>query len=116
MIVCLGELLLDVVVRRGSELERDYLVEGVDVQPGGSAANVAAWLANQGIAAGFVGAVGQDFAGEMLIQDLRDRGVTHAVARVAGQPSGVLLLERYANGVVRPHARRGANDALLAPA
>jgi sugar/nucleoside kinase (ribokinase family) len=115
MIVCLGELLLDIMVQRGSGPERDPRVQSIDIQPGGSAANVAAWLAGEGIAAGFVGAVGQDPVGELLMSDLAGRGVTCAVVQLAGQPSGMLLLERYDDGAVRPYARRGANDALLAP-
>jgi ribokinase len=112
MIVCLGDLLLDLLFRRGGAAQP---AAGIDVQPGGAAANVAAWLAQQGVATGFVGAVGQDFAGAMLVADLRQRGITCAVARLANRATGVLLMEQDAGGAVQPHARRGANDALLAP-
>src|SRR5271165_5156316 len=116
MIVCLGDLLLDVLVRRGPAASGDRPVAEIAVQPGGAAANVAAWLAQQGIATGFVGAAGQDFAGAMLVSELRQHGITCAVACLANQATGVLLVEQDAGGAVQAHARRGANDALLAPA
>jgi sugar/nucleoside kinase (ribokinase family) len=114
MIVCLGDLLLDVLVRRGATVDRP--VVGIDIQPGGAAANVAAWLGQQGLAAGVVGVVGEDFAGEMLLADLRQRGIIRAIACLTDKQTGILLLDQDASGAVQPHARRGANDALLAPA
>jgi sugar/nucleoside kinase (ribokinase family) len=45
--------------------------------PGGQAANVAAWAAELGASARFVGRVGDDPAGELLLRALRDRGVEH---------------------------------------
>jgi ribokinase len=75
-ICALGDLLLDVVVR----LERS-LVPGDDVVavtrtgPGGQAANVAAWVAECGGEAVFVGRRGDDEAGRIVTTALQGYGV-----------------------------------------
>src|SRR5213593_988248 len=77
MLVCtLGDLLLDVVVA----LDRD-LVSGDDVPArttvgaGGQAANVAAWAAELGARARFVGIRADDDAGRLAAASLAARGV-----------------------------------------
>ena len=46
----------------------------IALAPGGSAANVAAWIARVGMPAGFVGKVGADALGDLIVDDLRARG------------------------------------------
>ncbi len=78
-VTTLGDLLLDVIVRLD-----DGLVVGDDrpahtsTGPGGQAANVAAWAAALGASARFVGRVGADPAGELVLRALRERGVEHS--------------------------------------
>lgn len=75
-ICCLGDLVLDVIVR----LEQP-LATGADatarivLAPGGQAANVAAWVAALGGRARFVGKRGADEAGELAASRLRGLGV-----------------------------------------
>ncbi len=72
----LGDLLLDVVVRTSGSSGPD--AEGVAetrVGAGGQAANVAAWAAELGAEARFVGKRGSDAAGELAGNELRGRGV-----------------------------------------
>jgi len=76
VIVCLGDLLLDVIVR----LEQP-LAEGADADAttrlgaGGQAANVAAWVAALGGSARFVGKRADDDAGEIAAGALSRYGV-----------------------------------------
>jgi sugar/nucleoside kinase (ribokinase family) len=75
-IVTLGDLLLDVIVRLDAPLVPgdDQLAE-TRVGPGGQAANVAAWAAELGASARFVGKRGADDAGELVARALAAYGV-----------------------------------------
>jgi sugar/nucleoside kinase (ribokinase family) len=75
-LVTLGDLLLDVIVRIDGELvPGDDRMAETTARPGGQAANVAAWAAALGAEARFVGRVGDDAAGELVLRALRERGV-----------------------------------------
>ena len=93
MIVTLGDLLLDVIVR----LEQP-LAEGADADAvtrlgaGGQAANVAAWVAELGGRARFVGKRADDEAGELAARALRRHGVEVAGPVVAGRTGTVVSL------------------------
>jgi sugar/nucleoside kinase (ribokinase family) len=72
----LGDLLLDVIVRLDGELvPGDDRMAETTAGPGGQAANVAAWAAALGADARFVGRVGDDAAGELVLRALGQRGV-----------------------------------------
>jgi sugar/nucleoside kinase (ribokinase family) len=77
MRVCtLGDLLLDVVVRtRGSSGPDTEGSAETRVGAGGQAANVAAWAAELGAEARFVGKRGSDAGGELAAGELRERRV-----------------------------------------
>ena len=76
VICCLGDLVLDVIVR----LEQP-LAPGADatsrivLRPGGQAANVSAWVAELGGRARFVGKRGADAAGSIAAAHLTALGV-----------------------------------------
>ena len=72
----LGDLLLDVVVRTtgGSGPDAEGSAE-TRVGAGGQAANVAAWAAELGAEARFVGKRGSDAAGELAAREVESRGV-----------------------------------------
>jgi ribokinase len=89
-IVTIGDLLLDVVVRLDTELvPGDDQPATTSTGPGGQAANVAAWAASLGADTTFVGRVGADAAGELVLRGLTQRGVAHR-GPVAGQ-TGVVV-------------------------
>jgi sugar/nucleoside kinase (ribokinase family) len=76
LVVTLGDLLLDVVVRLDEPLATgaDALAE-TRMSPGGQAANVAAWVAAVGGEARCVARRGEDAPGAWLAADLMVRGV-----------------------------------------
>jgi sugar/nucleoside kinase (ribokinase family) len=86
----LGDLLLDVIVRLDAPLVTgDDQMANTSSGPGGQAANVAAWAAALGAEARFVGRLGDDAAGELLVRALRARAV-EVRGPVAGR-SGVVV-------------------------
>jgi sugar/nucleoside kinase (ribokinase family) len=90
-ICCLGDLVLDVIVR----LEQP-LATGADatsrivLRPGGQAANVAAWIAALGGTPRFIGKRGADDAGTLAASRLRDFGVD-VVGPVEPAGNGVIV-------------------------
>ena len=85
-----GDLLLDVIVRSETPLvPGDDQMAETSMGPGGQAANVAAWAAELGAAARFVGRVGDDAAGELLVRAMTARRV-EVVGPVAGR-TGIVV-------------------------
>ena len=93
MFITLGDLLLDVIVRLGQPL-----AEGADADaitrlgPGGQAANVAAWIAELGGEARFVGTRADDEAGRLAARALERYGVQVRGPVVAGRTGTVVSL------------------------
>ncbi|MCX7597139.1 MAG: PfkB family carbohydrate kinase, partial [Fischerella sp.] len=72
-VLCLGEILFDCLADQlGRSLEE---VESWTPYPGGAPANVACALVKLGIPAGFIGCVGEDEAGNELVELLQKTGV-----------------------------------------
>jgi sugar/nucleoside kinase (ribokinase family) len=91
LLVCLGDLLLDVVVRLEQPLAPGADTSAVTrVGPGGQAANVAAWAAAFGARARLVGKRGDDDAGRLATAALEARGVEVA-GPVAPGRNGVVV-------------------------
>jgi ribokinase len=91
VIVTLGDVLLDVIVRLA-----EPLAAGSDVRAatrtgaGGQAANVAAWAVSLGADARVVAALGDDAAAGLVRQELVGRG-THVHGPVVTGPTGVVV-------------------------
>ncbi len=76
MIVAVGDLLLDVIVRLDGPVAEDTDTYGrTRVGAGGQAANVCAWAVALGAAARFVGKRARDPAGRVAADELAERGV-----------------------------------------
>ena len=110
MIATLGDLLLDVIVR----LEQP-LAEGADANavtrlgPGGQAANVAAWVAELGGSARFVGKLADDEAGLAARRGLERYGVDVRGPVVDGRTGTVVSL------VAEDGSRTMASDRGVSP-
>jgi sugar/nucleoside kinase (ribokinase family) len=92
-IVVVGDVMLDVVARLsgpvavGSDSEASVSFGG-----GGSAANVAAWLAYAGARAVFVGRVGSDHGGVSAADELRAGGVDARLVVDGEHPTGTCVV------------------------
>jgi sugar/nucleoside kinase (ribokinase family) len=113
-ILLIGDVMTDVIVRpvgplaRGSDRRASIAVE-----PGGSAANQAAWLASFGVAVDFVARVGAADVGAEATR-LSRAGVTPHPAGDPERPTGRLVALIDPNGERSFFTDRGANDALVA--
>jgi len=76
LICCLGDLTLDVVVRLAGPIAVGGDTDAeIVLAPGGQAANVAAWSASLGASARFIGRTGDDDAGSLARDRLREHRV-----------------------------------------
>ena len=112
-IVVLGDLNLDVHARAPSELAPgEESRNPVRATPGGSAGTFARIAAAQGASVAFIGCVGADLVGDLLVRSLEDAGVDAMVQR-SDRPSGVILsLEQGTERTMI--CSRGANDGIRA--
>lgn len=109
-VVCLGDLLLDVVVRLDEPLSAGAdAIAVTHAGAGGQAANVAAWAAELGADARFIGKRADDAAGRLVDEHIRARGVELVGPVVPGR-NGVVV------SVVGPDGDRTmASDRGVAP-
>jgi ribokinase len=110
VIVSLGDLLLDVIVRLGQPLAEGADADAVtQLGPGGQAANVAAWIAELGGDARFVGKLADDEAGGIAARGLERYGVEVRGPVVAGRTGTVVAL------VATDGSRTMASDRGVSP-
>jgi sugar/nucleoside kinase (ribokinase family) len=113
-ILVIGDVMTDVIVRpegplvRGSDRRASIAVE-----PGGSAANQAAWLASFGVSVDFVARVGAADVGRETAR-LIDIGVIPRLAGDRHRPTGRLVALVDPSGERSFFTDRGANEALAA--
>jgi sugar/nucleoside kinase (ribokinase family) len=87
-----GDLLLDVAVRiEGDQVPRADTDSVIEVRRGGSAASVAVAVVGAGARARFVGMVGDDPAGRLVVDELEAAGV-EVVVRRTGRTGTVVSL------------------------
>ncbi len=112
-VYCLGDLMVDVVARLFGPL-----AEGSDSPAviayvgGGSAANTAAWLTRVGEASVFVGAIGDDAAGQSQLESLHALGVDVRFRVDRTRPTGTCLVLVAPTGERTMVPDPGANLAL----
>jgi len=112
-VVVVGDVMVDVLaamsgpIARGSDTRSRITTAG-----GGSAANVATWLAVQGVATSYVGKVGDDALGRESVAGLTTRGVEAWVSTDAELTTGtcVVLVEEGGERSMLPDS--GANTTL----
>ena len=111
---CLGDLMVDVVARLFGPLAEGSDSPGVIAYVGGgSAANTAAWLARVGESATFIGAIGDDAAGQSQIESLHRLGVDVRFRVDRTRPTGTCLVLVAPSGERTMVPDPGANLALL---
>ena len=89
----IGDLVWDVLVKPETQLQLGGDTTGqILMTPGGSAANVATWLARLGSDVVFMGSVGQDVSGDLLIADLQRERVVPRVVQLAEYPTSTIVV------------------------
>lgn len=91
-VVVLGDAITDVIVRLKEPIaEGSDTRAAIDVRPGGSGANQAAWLATQGLEVHFIGRVGRDAFGLYHLEELRRAGVIPHIGMDAERSTGTIV-------------------------
>ena len=114
-VVVVGDVMVDVLAAMSGPLARGSdTPSAVTTAGGGSAANVAVWLAAQGVPTSYVGRVGDDALGRESVAALTDRGVTASVSTEPDVTTGtcIVLVEPGGERSMLPDA--GANATLTA--
>ena len=111
---CLGDLMVDVVARLFGPLVEGSDSPGViSYVGGGSAANTAAWLTRVGETSTFIGAIGDDPAGQSQLESLHRLGVDVRFRVDRTRPTGTCLVLVAPSGERTMVPDPGANLALL---
>jgi sugar/nucleoside kinase (ribokinase family) len=114
-VVVVGDVMVDVVAQLDGPLRHASDTPArIALRPGGSAANVAAWLASTGAAVTLAGRVGDDAAGRDAGLALRDAGVDARLAVDTERPTGTCVVLVGPDGERSMLPDPGANDALAA--
>lgn len=112
-IVVVGDLMVDVVAAAAAPLAHASDTEArVRWTGGGAAANVAAWLAAEGVDVALVARAGADVAGRGAVEELARAGVDVRVAFDDARPTGTCVVVIGADGERTMLPDRGANLAL----
>lgn len=111
-VVCVGEVLVD-LTQVGTDGRGVALYER---NPGGAPANLAAAVAKLGLAAAFVGAVGNDPMGNFLVETLGDCGVDTGLVRRTDEACTTMAfatLDPTTDGFSYSFVRKPGADQLL---
>jgi ribokinase len=112
-VVVVGDVMVDVLVDvRATFAHASDTPSRIATAPGGSAANLAVWLARSGAHVGIVASVGREPLGQAAVRALEEEGVdTSGVARV-DRSTGTVVALVEADGQRSMLTDRGANLAL----
>jgi ribokinase len=113
-VVVLGSANADLVVEVDRRPAAGETVLGSDtaVLPGGKGANTAVAAARLGADVAFLGAVGDDPYGDLLVDSLRSVGVDTSLVRRSGRPTGIAYITVTPDGENSIVVSPGANSAL----
>jgi ribokinase len=111
---CLGDLMVDVVARLfGPLAEGSDSPAVISYVGGGSAANTAAWLTRVGESTTFIGAIGDDPAGQSQLESLHRLGVDVRFRVDRTRPTGTCVVLVAPTGERTMVPDPGANLSLL---
>lgn len=115
LVASIGNLNYDIYIKTHELPGLDQSVDALDLYTGGggSAANFSVAIARLGHRARFIGAVGDDVIGEIILKELESEGVeVRYVKKIGGLRSGVVVVIVQPDGGKRMIAYRGANMGL----
>ena len=112
-VVTLGETMALVRADNSGPLPH---VHGLTLGIGGSESNFAIGLARLGASVTWIGAVGQDSLGDLVVRELRAEGVTVVARRDPAAPTGLMIKERRTPEQLKVwYYRTGSAGSYLAP-
>jgi sugar/nucleoside kinase (ribokinase family) len=112
-VVCVGHVMVDVIATLPAPLAPGSDTPApIELRPGGSAANTAAWAARAGASAMFVGRVGDDDFGRHAVSTLRETSVATHVTVDPHEPTGLCLVLVGSDGERTMVPSAGANANL----
>jgi sugar/nucleoside kinase (ribokinase family) len=112
-VVVVGDVMVDVLAAMSGPLARGSDTPSrVTTAGGGSAANVAAWLASEGVPTTYVGRVGDDALGRESVAALADGGVTVRAGTDPERSTGTCLVLVEPGGERSMLPDTGANSSL----
>jgi sugar/nucleoside kinase (ribokinase family) len=112
-ILCVGDLMLDVVVLIDSPI--NYASDTpakISTHGGGAAANTATWLSYSGNNVYFVARTGDDAAADAVIRELDSWKIEHGALRQTGLKTGVVVVIVDESGQRTMFPDSGANSGL----
>ncbi|QKW37858.1 sugar kinase [Actinomadura sp. NAK00032] len=113
-VVVVGDLMTDTVARAAYPLSKGSdTPAAVTTHGGGSGANVAAWLALEGVEVAFVGRRGSDIAGRNRDMEMMGYGVDARLVMDQERPTGTCVVMVTHKGDRTMLSDPGANGALL---
>ncbi|MFD0684865.1 carbohydrate kinase family protein [Actinomadura fibrosa] len=113
-VVVVGDLMTDTVARAAYPLAKGSdTPAAVTIHGGGSGANVASWLALEGVEVAFVGRRGSDIAGRNRDMELMGYGVDARLVMDQERPTGTCVVMVTHKGDRTMLSDPGANGALL---
>ena len=115
MVICVGDVMVDVVARLPGELQPGSdRPAPISTIGGGAGANTAAWLVTAGAAATIVGQIGRDPLGLWVTAELAALGVVDAMTRDPQLATGTCIVLVSADGERTMVPDAAANNALRA--
>ena len=114
-VVCVGDAIVDIValVERIPRLDEEVEILKLEFHPGGAAANSASCLARLGLKVGFVGGVGRDYFGSLLLNAFKRDGVDIRGVKTFSVATGVVIaVVLKSTGERMLFAFEGANEEL----
>jgi sugar/nucleoside kinase (ribokinase family) len=116
MLCCIGDLVEDVIVWLSGRPQRGTdTAAAIFRRRGGSAANVAVLAAQLGVASRFIGQVGRDRLGSMLLDEMTEAGVDVVAVRDGRTGTVVVLIDPDGERTMLPD-RGAATELDVVPA
>ncbi|MCC7447319.1 MAG: carbohydrate kinase family protein [Anaerolineae bacterium] len=112
-LICYGDLCTDIFAKTDAfpQPGQDAVVDHLAFMPAGSAANCAVTAARLGVPTMFIGVVGSDLLGAMLVDDLKANHVDVTHLRQVDGTSGATIALVGANGEHTFYSYRGVNGS-----
>jgi len=110
-IIGVGNANMDIIVKvsRLPTVDEKILAEDVKFLPGGGASNFAVACSRLGASAGFIGCVGDDHFGRLILENFRREGVDVSRVKIVRRNTGFVIAISDVQGRYFMVASRGAN-------